>query len=54
MIIGEAMNVFLNDNWKHVMKDMKPVLEESIGEIVKELFNAMYNKIPFEEILPLW
>lgn len=50
---GEAMNTFINDNWRHVMKDMKPVLEQTIGEVVKGLFNAIYNKFPLEEILPL-
>ncbi|XP_065203821.1 protein takeout-like [Planococcus citri] len=51
--LGDAMNAFLNDNWKHVMKDMRPVLEESIGAVMKDLFNSMYNKIPLDEILPL-
>uniref|UniRef100_A0AAU6SGY2 Protein takeout n=1 Tax=Maconellicoccus hirsutus TaxID=177089 RepID=A0AAU6SGY2_MACHI len=51
--LGDSMNTFLNDNWKSIMKDMRPVFEESIGAMVKELFNSMYNKLPLEEILPL-
>ena len=34
------------------MKDMKPVLEQTISDVVKDLFNAIYTKFPLEEILP--
>lgn len=46
------MNAVINDNWRHVLKDMKPVLEQTIGEVVKGLFNAIYNQFPLEELLP--
>jgi len=52
MVAGDAMNSFINDNWKHVIKDMKPVLEQTIGDVVKDLFNGIYTKFPLEEILP--
>lgn len=46
------MNIFINENWKHIMKDMRPVLEQTIGEVVKDLFNAIYSKLTIDEILP--
>lgn len=53
-VSGDAMNSFINDNWRHVIKDMRPVLEQTIGEVVKDLFNGIYTKFPLEDILPNW
>lgn len=51
--IGEAMNTFLNDNWRHVAQEFKPILEETIGDLFKKFANKLYHKYPMDEILPI-
>ncbi|XP_073985297.1 protein takeout-like [Rhodnius prolixus] len=50
--LGEAMNEFLNDNWKDVADEMKPVLEKTIGDLFKQFSNRIYHKYPLDELLP--
>lgn len=48
---GEAMNTFLNDNWRHVAQEFKPILEETIGDLFKKFANKLYHKYPIEDFL---
>ncbi|CAH1369261.1 unnamed protein product [Tenebrio molitor] len=50
--LGEAMNLFLNDNWKNVANEIKPVLEDTIASIFKKLSNKIYHKYPLNLLLP--
>ncbi|XP_060862965.1 protein takeout-like [Metopolophium dirhodum] len=49
--LGEAMNTFLNDNWRHVAQEFKPILEETIGDLFKKFANKLYHKYPIEDFL---
>lgn len=51
LLIGEAMNTFLNDNWRHVAQEFKPILEETIGDLFKKFANRLYHKYPIEDFL---
>ncbi|VVC38448.1 Hypothetical protein CINCED_3A016986 [Cinara cedri] len=51
--LGEAMNTFLNDNWRHVAQEFKPILEETIGDLFKKFANKLYHKYPIDDILPI-
>ncbi|KAL3282200.1 hypothetical protein HHI36_005394 [Cryptolaemus montrouzieri] len=50
--LGEAMNLFLNDNWKNVANEIKPVLEDTIAGIFKKFSNKIYHKYPLSVLLP--
>ncbi|XP_017780986.1 PREDICTED: protein takeout-like [Nicrophorus vespilloides] len=50
--LGEAMNLFLNDNWRQVSNEIKPVLEDTIASIFKKFSNKIYHKYPLEILLP--
>lgn len=50
--IGEAMNLFLNDNWKQVSSEIKPVLEDTIASIFKKFANKIFHKFPLDVLLP--
>ncbi|XP_044750407.1 uncharacterized protein LOC123310806 [Coccinella septempunctata] len=50
--LGEAMNLFLNDNWKNVANEIKPVLEDTIASIFKKFSNKIYHKYPLSVLLP--
>lgn len=50
--LGESMNLFLNDNWKNVASEVKPVLEDTIAMIFKKFANKIYHKYPLDILLP--
>lgn len=49
---GDAMNLFLNDNWRNVAQEIKPVLEETVANLFKKFANKLFHKYPLDEILP--
>ncbi|XP_060843532.1 protein takeout-like [Rhopalosiphum padi] len=51
--LGEAMNTFLNDNWRHVAQEFKPILEETIGDLFKKFANKLYHTYSLDELLPI-
>jgi len=51
LLAGEAMNTFLNDNWRHVAQEFKPILEETIGDLFKKFANKLCHKYPIEDFL---
>ncbi|XP_025834607.1 uncharacterized protein LOC108734142, partial [Agrilus planipennis] len=50
-VLGEAMNLFINDNWKNVANEIKPVLEETIADIFKRFCNKIFHKYPINVLL---
>ncbi|KYM94236.1 Protein takeout [Cyphomyrmex costatus] len=50
--LSDAMNLFLNDNWKVVAAEIKPAFENSISEIFKTFSNKIYSKFPLDTLLP--
>ncbi|XP_072383759.1 protein takeout-like [Diabrotica undecimpunctata] len=50
--LGEAMNMFLNDNWKQIANEIKPVLEDNIAMIFKKFANKIFHKYPKNVLLP--
>ncbi|CAG9861419.1 unnamed protein product [Phyllotreta striolata] len=50
--LGEAMNVFLNDNWRQIASEIKPVLEDNIAMIFKKFANKIFHKYPRNVLIP--
>ncbi|KDR14109.1 Protein takeout [Zootermopsis nevadensis] len=50
--LGEAMNLFLNENWKNVATELQPLLEAKIGDVFRQFSNSIYHKFPLDQILP--
>ncbi|RZF35694.1 hypothetical protein LSTR_LSTR010015 [Laodelphax striatellus] len=50
--LSDSMNLFLNDNWRNVAKEVKPILEETMGEMFKTFANKIFHKFPLDELLP--
>ncbi|XP_015604816.1 uncharacterized protein LOC107272305 [Cephus cinctus] len=50
--LADAMNLFLNDNWKTVAAEIKPALEDTVAELFKNFSNKIYSKYPLETLLP--
>ncbi|XP_067005499.2 protein takeout [Anabrus simplex] len=50
--LGNNMNKFLNENWRDVLKELKPGLESALGQLFKNLANRFFLKVPFNEVFP--
>lgn len=50
--LGEAMNNFLNENWRAVAAEIRPALEDTIGSIVQGITGRLFEAYTFEQLLP--
>lgn len=46
------MNTFLNENWKSVTAEIRPSIEESISDMLKEIANRLFEAYPINKLLP--
>lgn len=47
-VIGEAMNVFLNENSAEIIEEMKPAASQAIGKHFKNFLNNAFLQIPLK------
>uniref|UniRef100_A0A8D8XTD4 Protein takeout n=1 Tax=Cacopsylla melanoneura TaxID=428564 RepID=A0A8D8XTD4_9HEMI len=50
--LSEQMNVFLNENWADIIKELMPAIESALEAVVKEIGNRLFSKIPYEDFFP--
>ena len=48
--LGDNMNLFLNENWQDILKELKPSISEALSQIFAALINAVFGKVPYNEI----
>jgi len=46
------MNVFLNENWDAILKELKPAIIQAISEALKSFSNHIFIQIPYKQIIP--
>jgi len=44
--------MFLNENWRSVVKEIEPILEETIGHLFQEYSNKIFDKFPIKQLMP--
>lgn len=49
-ILSENMNTFLNENWRDILKELKPSISFAIEEIFKSIINRVFIKVPYDEL----
>jgi len=50
-ITGNNMNVFLNENWRELLIELQPAIEEVFGTAFKEIGQNFLNRIPENQVL---
>lgn len=48
--LGDNMNLFLNENWRDILNELKPAIVLSVEEILKGIINRIFAKIPYDEV----
>ncbi|KAL5235486.1 hypothetical protein ACI65C_002896 [Semiaphis heraclei] len=49
--LGDNMSVFLNENWREVLNELQPAIEEVFGTAFKEITQNFLNRIPENQVL---
>lgn len=47
--LGDSMNHLLNENWREILKEVKPAITYAIDEILKSIVNRIFYKVPYYE-----
>lgn len=50
--LGKVMNQFLNDNWRSVAAEIRPALEDVIGNILENTADKLFKKYSIDQLLP--
>lgn len=50
--LGEAMNTFLNENWRSVAAEMRPAMEDAISNILQGITGRLFDMYTLDQILP--
>lgn len=48
--LGDNMNLFLNQNWRDILTELKPAITFAVEEILKGIINRIFMKVPYNEI----
>ncbi|XP_015173318.1 PREDICTED: protein takeout-like [Polistes dominula] len=51
-MLEKAMNTFLNNNWKLIVDEVKPTLEETILNINNNIIDKIFTIYPIDTLLP--
>lgn len=44
------MNVFLNDNWKVILEELKPAVRQALSKIFGDLISGVFDAVPYIEL----
>ncbi|KAM7362285.1 protein takeout-like [Cochliomyia hominivorax] len=48
-VLGDNMNVFLNENWSDIYKEMKETIGSGFGKIFNSVISKVFSNLPYEE-----
>lgn len=49
--LGDNMNLFLNENWSDILKELKPAFEEAFAASFKAIAHNVFLKVSLDQIL---
>lgn len=49
-ILGDNMNVFLNENWNDVLTELLPAVEDIFGTVFRDMGRQFTSRIPMNQI----
>ncbi|KAL1140596.1 hypothetical protein AAG570_000526 [Ranatra chinensis] len=50
--LGDAMNAFMSENWEVVFKELKPVVNEAVSALLKDVAVKVFSRFPIDQLLP--
>lgn len=49
-LLGDNMNLFLNENWRDILTELKPAINLALEELFKGIINRIFSRIPYNDI----
>lgn len=49
-LLGDATNLFLNENWQDVFNEIKISVFGAFSQIVGSVLNNVFQKVPYDEL----
>ncbi|XP_025200179.1 protein takeout-like [Melanaphis sacchari] len=49
-VLGNNMNMFMNQNWRDILKDLQPAFESALGMAFQSITRQFFHKIPYSKI----
>lgn len=47
--LSDNMNLFLNENWRDILHELKPSIEDAFSQIIGSLVNTVYARIAYSD-----
>jgi len=44
------MNMFMNQNWREILKDLQPAFESALGMAFQSVAHQFFHKVPYGKI----
>ncbi|XP_059610295.1 protein takeout-like [Phlebotomus argentipes] len=48
--LSDNMNRFLNENWKDILDELKPAINDAFSQIFNHIINTIFSKISYSDI----
>lgn len=48
-LLGETINRFLNDNWKELLRETRPLVKKAVAAIYKAILQPFFVKYPYDD-----
>lgn len=45
------MNIFLNENWRDLLNELQPSIEEVFSVVIKDVAHQFLSRIPLKQLL---
>lgn len=49
-LLSDSTNQFLNDSWKEILNELKPVLTQSIAGIYRAIAEPIFSKFAYSDL----
>jgi len=51
LITGDNMNLFLNENWRELLIELQPAIEDVFGAAFTEVGQQFLSRVPLNQLL---
>lgn len=52
-ILGDQTNRFINENWKDLMQETRPLIEDTVATIVLGILKPVFETFSVDELFPV-
>lgn len=49
---GDSTNVFINENWRDILQEIGPLIEDTIGEVMMQIIKGLLDLYSLEDLIP--